>query len=316
MSSLPPTREELERLARHSNWRPADVRRSLTATVYADRHLWLQFAHYLLLGAGVAFLLSGVVFFFAYNWAALPRLAKLGTAGGVLAVTGLVAILAPLRDGLRRVLLTATVVLIGVLLAVLGQVYQTGADSVQLFQLWSVFALPWVALVGYAPLWLILVVLLNTTLILYTQQVGVAWALLATGMVLFVFNLILWAVVYLLRSADEGFGWLIKLIALWTATVATINTATGSFGDNLPSLTLALVLATGLYAYWIRLGLAQRSIFYLAVVGCSAIFTVLFLFLRSVDGAGGLFILGFALVGAISLLVRYLQSLNRDWRED
>ena len=316
MSSLPPTREALERLARHSDWRPVDIRRSLTTTVYADRHLWLQFAHYLLLGAGVAFLLSGVVFFFAYNWAALPRLAKLGTAGGVLTVTGLVAILAPLRDGLRRVLLTATVVLIGVLLAVLGQVYQTGADSFQLFLLWSVFALPWVALVAYAPLWLILVVLLNTTLMLYTLQVGVAWELLATGMVVFVFNVILWAVVYLLRSADEGFGWLIKLIALWTATVATINTATGSLGDNLPSLTLVLGLAAGLYAYWVRLGLAQRSIFYLAVVGCSAILTVLFLFLRSVNGAAGLFILGFALVGAISLLVRYLQSLNRDWRED
>ena len=315
MSSLPPSREELERLARHSDWRPVDIRRSLTETVYADRHLWLQFAHYLLLGAGAAFLLSGVVFFFAYNWAALPRLAKLGTAGGMLTVTGLIAILAPLPDGLRRVLLTATVVLIGVLLAVVGQVYQTGADSFQLFLLWSVFALPWVALVVYAPLWLILIVLLNTTLILYTQQVGVAWELLATSLLLFVFNLILWAVVYLLRSGDGSFSWLIKLIALWTATVATVNTAAGSLDDNLPSLSLALLLAAGLYVYWVRLGLAERSIFYLAVVGCSAIFTILFLFLRAVDGATGLFILGFALLGAISLLVRYLQSLNRSWRE-
>ncbi len=315
-SSLPPSREEMERLARHSDWRPADIHRSLTETVYADRHLWLQFAHYLLLGAGVAFLLSGVVFFFAYNWAALPRLAKLGTAGGLLAVTGLIAILAPLRDGLRRVLLTATVVLIGVLLAVLGQVYQTGANSFQLFLLWSVFALPWVALIAYPPLWLILVVLLNTTLILYTQQVGVAWEVLATSIVVFVFNLIVWAVVYTLRSHDTAFSWLIKLIALWTATVATVNTATGSLGDDLLSLGLALLLATGLYAYWVRLGLAERSVFYLAVVGCSVIFTVLFLFLRAVDGAWGLFVLGFALVGSISLLVRYLQSLNRSWRAD
>ena len=316
MSRLPPTREEMERLARHSDWRPADIRRALGETVYADRHLWLQFAHYLLLGAGVAFLLSGVGFFFAYNWAGLPRLAKLAAAGGLLAGTGLIATLAPLRDGLRRVLLTATVVLIGVLLAVLGQVYQTGADSFQLFLLWSVFALPWVALVAYPPLWLIFIVLLNTTLILYTQQVGVAWEALATSIVLFVFNVIVWAVVYMLRSGDGTFSWLIKLVALWTATVATINTATGSLGDDLLALGLALVLATGVYIYWVRLGLAERSVFYLAVVGCSVVFTVLFIFLRAVDGAWALFVLGFVLVGAISLLVRYLQSLNRSWRED
>ena len=314
MSGSPPTREEMERLARHSDWRPADIRRALTETVYADRHLWLQFAHYLLLGAGVAFLLSGLVFFFAYNWEALPRLAKLGIAGGVLAATGLTALFAPLWTGLRNVLLTATVVLIGVLLAVLGQVYQTGADSFQLFLLWSVFALPWVALVPFAPLWLVFAVLLNTTFILFTQQTGISWDYLATGIVLFVLNAVGWGVVRTLWADDPDFSWLTKLLALWTATVATVNIGAGSFDASVVSLGAVLLLAGILYAYWVRLGLAERSVFYLAVVGCSGIFSIVFIFLQFVDGAAALFVLGTGLLVAISLLVRWLQSLNKTWR--
>ena len=61
--------------------------------------------------------------------------------------------------------------LVGVLLAVYGQVYQTGADPFGLFLAWAVLILGW-ALVGrQVGLWMLLLVLLNLTLILYWTQV-------------------------------------------------------------------------------------------------------------------------------------------------
>jgi uncharacterized membrane protein len=45
---------------------------------------------------------------------------------------------------------------VGVLQAVFGQIYETGADSYVLFLIWALLIIGWVAIGGYAPLWLLL----------------------------------------------------------------------------------------------------------------------------------------------------------------
>ena len=54
------------------------------------------------------------------------------------------ALLAGLDRAFGQVLLIAGSVLTGVLLAVIGQAYQTGADVFELFVAWAVLILPWV----------------------------------------------------------------------------------------------------------------------------------------------------------------------------
>jgi uncharacterized membrane protein len=61
---------------------------------------------------------------------------------------------------------------VGVLLAVYGQTYQTGADAFELFTGWAVLILGWVLISEFAGLWLIWLILLNTGAILYWHQVG------------------------------------------------------------------------------------------------------------------------------------------------
>jgi uncharacterized membrane protein len=63
-------------------------------------------------------------------------------------------------------------VLVGVLLAVYGQTYQTGADAFELFIGWAVLIFGWVIFSEFAALWLIWLILLNTGAILYWYQVG------------------------------------------------------------------------------------------------------------------------------------------------
>jgi len=136
---------------------------------------WRRFADTLLLRLGAALGLSGIFFFFAYNWAAMPRLAKFGVIEGAILIAVALATYKGLGSLTGRVALLAAAVLVGVLQAVFGQVYQTGADSYLLFLSWALLIAGWVAIGAYAPLWLLLLALLNLSLSFYWSQVlGVA----------------------------------------------------------------------------------------------------------------------------------------------
>src|SRR5688572_19614365 len=57
----------------------------------ADRDDWRRFTERTPLFAGVGLVLSGVVYFFAANWAALTRAHQLGLALAALAIAGVAA---------------------------------------------------------------------------------------------------------------------------------------------------------------------------------------------------------------------------------
>lgn len=129
--------------------------------------MWRLFLDGLALWMGAVFLAASVIFFFAYNWKELGHFARFGIVELLLAA----AILASWRLGLERMsgkaaLLLATL-LVGALLALIGQTYQTGADPWELFATWALFALPWVAVSRFSPLWLLLLALVNLAVSLY-----------------------------------------------------------------------------------------------------------------------------------------------------
>jgi uncharacterized membrane protein len=133
---------------------------------------WFLWARRMLLFFGSALVLAGIIFFFAYNWAAMGRFLKFGfIEAGIMG-----CILASHLRGRSRlsgkVLLLSSSVLVGVLLAVYGQTYQTGADAFELFIGWAVLILGWVIVSEFAALWLVWLILLNTGAILYWHQVG------------------------------------------------------------------------------------------------------------------------------------------------
>lgn len=131
------------------------------------RVMWRRFVDGLALWMGSVFLAAAVIFFFAYNWKELGNFAKFGIVELLLTT----AILVSWRLGLERMsgkaaLLLATL-LVGALLALVGQTYQTGADPWELFATWALFALPWVAVSHFSPLWLLLLALVNLAASLY-----------------------------------------------------------------------------------------------------------------------------------------------------
>ncbi len=302
-------------LARHSNWRREDIDRTLRTEVYADRGDWRRLGQYLLLGAGAAFLVSGLFFFFAYNWAAVSGTAKIATALTAFTVSAAAGLFAPLPAEVRRVVLTAAAVLIGAVVAVLGQVYQTGANAYDLFLVWSLLALPWVAALHYAPLWLLFVVLVNVTFITYTQQLGVELTYLVSGMLLFGFNLLAWLAIWAAFRSRADFDWHLRFLAFWAVIVATVNVSAGSYDERPRQLLFTVILAGAAYAGWVLLGLRQRSIYYLALVGGGSLITLTFLLLRWAPFVNSFLLAGAVLLMGVTLLAQQLNTLNRRWRD-
>jgi uncharacterized membrane protein len=73
------------------------------------------------------------------------------------------------RDAGKLLVLCASV-LIGVFWAVFGQIYQTGADAYNLFEVWSLMILGFAIIADFAPLWAVWLAVTNTFIVLYWQQ--------------------------------------------------------------------------------------------------------------------------------------------------
>lgn len=166
----------------------------------ADWHDWLDRA---LLILGAALICAGVVVFFAFNWAALHKFARFGLLAAALTALAGFAMFRPAGDLPGRAALGAAQILSGVLMAVIGQTYQTGADAWQLFAWWAALAVPWALAARAAPHWWIVLVVGNVALLRYCSV-----------------NLGVGGMLELLFSADRAGGTMRILLAAAVAQLA------------------------------------------------------------------------------------------------
>jgi len=161
-------------------------------SVRPDASRWRALIAGLLLWFGALSLVCGVIFFFAYNWQSLDRFAKFALleTAILLAVSAFVWLYyraacqlsiasntpsvtvsrsqgKPFGTTVANAVLLAACVLVGGLLALVGQTYQTGADPWQLFAVWALVILPLAWIAGFDALWLLVVGLVNLSLGLF-----------------------------------------------------------------------------------------------------------------------------------------------------
>lgn len=92
---------------------------------------------------GLALIAVSIVYLLAANWWMLPKFVQLFMPQVLLLGSALLSVHFAAREKLRQSLDTVSVLMLGLSLAVIGQIYQTGADSYQLFLLWALLLLPW-----------------------------------------------------------------------------------------------------------------------------------------------------------------------------
>ena len=137
-----------------------------------DAALWRWFLDRFALWLGIALCAAGVICFIAANWEHLGKFTRLYG----IQVLVVAAVVAAARLGLARLggqaALWLAMVLLGGLLALIGQTYQTGADTWELFTLWAALALPWAFAGRHAAIWLLWIAVANIALGLWADTMG------------------------------------------------------------------------------------------------------------------------------------------------
>lgn len=230
-----------------------------------DEAFWARWGLRALLALGVGQFLAGVVFFFAYNWNDLSDVAKFAVVEGALAIAALGALAVGLDRMFGQVLLVAASLLTGVLLATIGQVYQTGADVFELFLVWAALILPWTLISRSAVQWLLWLVVAEAALWLYCEQVPMVIGEM-TEDELSVLSGVTIALALLGREVAVRLGclWLgghwTRLVLLFATILILFWPAAGSVLDiywaEAPALCIGafvVVSAVGAFAYWRKL---------------------------------------------------------------
>ncbi len=298
--------------------------------VYPTKRTWLAFFDKALLIIGVVALVLSLVFFVAYNWLHMGKMGKFALVEGALVITIALYVALSFRRRfklIRQLLLLIASIITGSLLALFGQVYQTGADTWQLFFGWALLIIPWVLIARLPALWLLWLGLVNVTLLQYINvapffesvypyflRIGVL-AIINTAM------LNLWllfvdtdSAVNKPRQAKSNLHWSTYIVGLLSTYFITHLAIIPIFVDDRILATLsALLLWAGwcAFIYW-RFYQRQVSLLMLTYLCFSIITVVMFwvarLLLDDFD-AGGFLVLALLLIGMSSAAVMWLRGV-------
>jgi len=308
-------REDIHLISRHSNLTEQAVEKALIKYVYNKKEKWQKFLLLLFISFGVGFMVSGIVFFFAYNWVNLHKFVKIGLVEGVLIATTILVLLPKLSISIRKIILTGASFLVGVLFAVFGQIYQTGANAYDFFLGWTVFVTLWVLISNFTPLWLLYLVLINTTFILYAQQVAKDWTAVFVCTFLFIIN-----TSFLISAISFGKkqipNWFLNIVSLASTSYATIGVVIGIF-DNYQTAFLILILLTAIvFTLGIWHGIKTKSGFYLSVIPFSFIIIVSALLIQISDGGMMFLLVSLFIIASVTLTIKNLIDTQKKWANE
>lgn len=118
---------------------------------------------------GLTLIAVSVLYLVAANWFMLAKPMQLAIPQLLLLLSSIGSMMLHQHTAIRQTLNTVAGLMIGLSLAVIGQIYQTGADSFLLFTVWALLLLPWL----YRPnigIFALFAVVSNLALMLFFQQ--------------------------------------------------------------------------------------------------------------------------------------------------
>ncbi len=303
---------------------------------------WVRYLNAFLLAVGSALVVAGITAFFAWNWAELGHMQKFALVqlGIVAAVVGTWRLGVDTIGG--RACLFGAAFLVGVLFAVYGQVYQTGADPYSLFLTWAILIAPWALIGRQQGVWFLFVVLLNLSLIMYWTQVleppeGLWQLAQLLGPIIWLGSLFtdseLSSAVFLLNAtalvawevfSQRGVPWMqgrwfariVAFIALGTVVVPTlVIIMAATFGEKLgltllSPLLLAVATVTCVLYYQYR----RHDLFILTCCALAVIMVLTSFAIRTVlDDFGSMLFLAMLLIAQVAAAAWWLRGVARRW---
>lgn len=221
-----------------------------------DNEFWKRWAIRALLAIAVGHILSGIIFFFAFNWNDLSGLTKFAIVGGGIAACLVAWVIAKLDSPAGQAFGIGATVLVGVMFAILGQVYQTPAMIHTPFLFWAALTLPFALASRNLAHWTVWLAILTVAITTYANSGlrlagndGAANALNIAVSGGFIAGLIMLDKVLAPKLKWTRAEWFRVLLILGATGFAFFG-FTESFWDNGSGLwTIAFALICGLVAY-------------------------------------------------------------------
>jgi uncharacterized membrane protein len=321
--------DDLRVLVRGSLLSTGDMDQALRiAGIIPDGKAWSRFLNILFLVLGALLVVAGIIFFFAYNWSSMHRLLKLGVVQAALLGAAFTASYLGFEKFSGKVTLLAASILTGALLALYGQIYQTGADAYELFLGWSALIAGWVLIGNFAPLWFLLLILLEAAVYLYWAQVvdsgwfffrrtllfHLIFAMNAAGLALweiFSRRKVRWLMGRWIPRTILSIGFFFLVVPLILLIVDRHSFEDDSAAAFLPLLYLG---ASGfvLWVYQVRL----YDLYMIAAVLLSLIVLITVFFAEAIgNDFGGFLVLSILIVGLSAAAAAWLRNIARSHRE-
>lgn len=295
------------------------------ARIVPSRADWRMFFDRLTLWLSVIFLAAAVIFFFAYNWALMGRFAKFALVELLILAAAGACWHFDLNRASGKATVLALALLIGALLALVGQTYQSGADTFELFALWAAAILPLVLAAQIAPLWLFWIALLNLALVLYSHAFDEVFGMLG---ILFGRDALLWLLFGLNTAAlglwellaRRGVPWLqqrwaVRVLAVASGAQITILMVLAILDRHSVAVATVLMYAAWMGAiYWFYRH-RQCDVFVLAGWVLSAIIVCgIFLGMHLLkSGSAAFLLIGLVVIGLSAVGGMWLKAVaNRE----
>jgi uncharacterized membrane protein len=294
-----------------------------------------RFAIVMMRLAGLLSVAAGVVFFIAANWDAFDVFGRFVLVEALLVLSAGFALWKPPPQTLGRFGLLFAFVMTGVLLALFGQTYQTGADVYELFLTWALLGLPFVLASQWRVSWAAWLLVLNVAMTLYCgwrPEAGWLWVIFAGTrlslaellLVPMMVNLSLWGLreyIEATSSSSHAPMWLGRLALACGIAFGTWAGTSAIFGEGSSERSEALVLifvlgtfvSVGIYA------IRQRTdVFPLAAIAGSLIILTTCGLAKAIDfgDLGIFFILSLWLIASSTVSGRLLMKLVRSWNRE
>lgn len=210
------------------------------------------------------FMALSILYLIAANWLMLPDSIQLIIPPVILLMTAWVSIKKTLSEGVRQTLHGICGLMVGLSLAVIGQVYQTGADSYLLFLIWTLLLLPWL----YRPnIGIFALICITSQLALFLFFKQTFWAEKFPYLYLFALNLLSLVQFWICQKKYTALRF---IFIVWFAVISITGMIQFLSSENLPYLISAFFLGIIAFYYFFNKDDQLYASLMAAVLGVTA----------------------------------------------
>ena len=282
---------------------------------------WSMFIDQIVLWFGALSLAFALMFFMAYNWSEFGYMGKFALVEGLMVLTIGAYLYLGVEKLSAKVMLMVSAIVLGVLLALVGQTYQTGADTWELFFYWAVLMLPWVLVGRFSALWMLWIFLINLSLFLYMITFRSIWGIyfqseISVLWLFFIFNtsaLVLWEV-FSYKFEWLKASWAIRFLGFVSGTTAT-GLGLNFIWEHANPMALLVWMAWIGAIYWVY-RIVKIDLFMLSM-GCLSFSTVMVSFLINIISwrhfdVSAIFFMGMVIIGLGAWSASWLKSIQKE----